>query len=273
VTGASSGIGLHTALGLARAGFHVIMAGRDREPTEAASRFVAKSVPGAGTEAISADFASLAAVRELAAQTLDRHDRLDVLVNNAGMITPRQTRSVDGFELTIAVNHLAPFLLTNLLLDRLRRSSPARIVIVSSGEHKRAALDPATMTHPANWTPLSAYARSKLANVSFTFALARRLDAAVVTACCLHPRVAGTGLGNSAGGLRGVAWRLTRPFLPRPRRAAETAIYLSTVADPTRFHGAYVVDKAILLASPAARDEAFGEALWAESARLVGLSR
>lgn len=247
------------------------MAGRDRAPSEAAARFVARSVPGATTEGISADFASLAAVHGLAADILDRHDRLDVLVNNAGLITPRFARSADGFELTIAVNHLAPFLLTNLLLTRLRASAPARIVIVSSGEHKRARLDPATMTDPTEWTPLSAYGGSKLANIAFTFALAHRLDPAIVTACCLHPRVAATGLGNGAGGLRGLAWRLTRPFLPGARKAAETAVFLSTIADPTPFHGAYVIDKAISLPSPTARDEAFGEALWAESARLVGL--
>jgi len=249
------------------------MAGRDREPTEAASRFVAKSIHGATTEGIAADFGSLIAVQELAANVLARHDRLDVLVNNAGLITSRPTRSAEGFELTIAVNHLAPFLLTNLLLERLRQSAPARVVTVSSGEHKRARLDPATMTHPANWTPLSAYGSSKLANIAFTFALSRRLDPAVVTVCCLHPRVAGTRLGHGAGGLSGVAWRLTRPFMPRPHKAAETAIFLSTIADPTPSHGTYVIDKAVSLPGPTARDEAFGEALWAESARLVGLSR
>ncbi len=247
------------------------MAGRDPEPTERASRLVAKRASGATIEAVSTDFASLDAVRALAADILRRHDRLDVLVNNAGLITPRYMRSADGFELTIAVNHLAPFLLTNLLLERLRASAPSRIVTVASGEHKRARLDPATMTQPTNWTPLSAYGNSKLANVAFTFALARRLDPSSVAACCLHPRAAATNMGKSAGGLRGLAWRLAKPFLPSPRKAAETTIYLATVADPAPFHGKYVIDKTIALPSPTARDEAFGERLWAESARLVGL--
>ncbi|HYM73255.1 MAG TPA: SDR family NAD(P)-dependent oxidoreductase, partial [Stellaceae bacterium] len=135
VTGASAGIGLQTALGLARAGMRVVIVGRNRGRTEAARRFVADRVPAAEAETALADFASLAAVRGLAADILARHQRLDVLVNNAGLIAPRFAPSADGYEMTIAVNHLAPFLLTNLLLDRLRASAPARVVTVASQAH------------------------------------------------------------------------------------------------------------------------------------------
>jgi retinol dehydrogenase-12 len=271
VTGASAGIGLHTAIGLAHAGMRVMMVARDRERTKAAREVVEARVPGAPIETALADFASLEAVRFLAADILTRHDRLDVLVNNAGFIAPRLAQSADGFEMTLAVNHLAPFLLTNLLLDRLRASAPARIVTVASAAHRGARLDPATMTQPPDWTPLSAYGRSKLANVLFTRSLARRLDAAEVVACCLHPGVIATGIGNRAGSFAGLGWRLASFFLPGPEKGAETSIFLATTADAIRFHGAYVADKAIAEPDAAARDDRLGETLWQESARLVGL--
>ena len=271
VTGASAGIGLHTALGLARAGFRVVMVGRDRERTEHARRLVGGRVPAAATETALADFSRLDDVRALAAALLDRHERIDVLVNNAGLIGPRPARSGDGYELTVAVNHLAPFLLTSLLLERLRASAPARIVTVASQAHRGARIDPATMTRPPAWTPLSAYGRSKLANILFTRALARRLDPAVVAAACLHPGMIATDIGNRAGTLAGLGWRIAKPFLRGPDRGAETSLFFATIPDPVPFHGAYVVGTAIAEPDPAACDDRLGEALWQESARLVGL--
>jgi retinol dehydrogenase 12 len=271
VTGASAGIGLHTALGLAKAGTRVVMVGRNRERIETARRFVIERVQGAEIDTALVDFAALDEVRTLAADILARHERIDVLVNNAGLISPRYAVSAEGYELTLAVNHLAPFLLTNLLLDRLKASAPARIVTVASQAHRGARLDIATITHPPNWTPLSAYGRSKLANVLFMRALARRLDPAIVTACCLHPGVIATDIGDRAGTLAGLGWRLAKNFLPGPDKGARTSIFLATIADPTPFHGAYVIDEAITEPDPAARDDRLGEALWDESARLVGL--
>src|SRR5207302_7095458 len=136
VTGANAGIGFHTALGLARAGYRVVMVGRESRRLEQASRSVAERAAADAVETALADFASLAAVRALAETLLARHDRLDVLVNNAGLIVPQYERSADGYELTIAVNHLAPFLLTNLLVDRLRASVPSRVVTVASQAHR-----------------------------------------------------------------------------------------------------------------------------------------
>src|SRR5216684_4176636 len=204
VTGASAGIGLHTALGLAHAGFRVIMAGRDGARTDEARRTVTERSGSTLIEPELADFASLAAVRGLAERVLAKHDRLDVLVNNAGLIAPRFQLSEDGYELTIAVNHLAPFLLTNLLLDRLRASAPldtsgARIVTVASQAHRGARLDPARLDGREDWTPLKAYGRSKLCNILFTHALARRLDGSGVMAACLHPGVIATKIGDHAG--------------------------------------------------------------------------
>jgi NAD(P)-dependent dehydrogenase (short-subunit alcohol dehydrogenase family) len=249
----------------------VVMVGRDPTRTDAARRLVAQQVPRAEPATAIADFASLAAVRALAAALLERHERIDVLVNNAGLIAPRYTESADGYELIIAVNHLAPFLLTNLLLDRLKASAPARIITVASQAHRHARLDPLTMTQPPDWTPVSVYGRSKLANILFTRALARRLDPAEAVACCLHPGVIATDIGNRAGTVAGLAWRLGKIFMPGPEKGAATSVFLATTPDPRPFHGAYVIDKAIAEPDGAARDDALGEALWRESERLAGL--
>src|SRR4051812_40959789 len=175
VTGASAGIGLQPALGLARAGFRVVMAGRDAARTERARAAVIERSGSDRVETTLADFASLGAVRSLAETVLDRYDRFDLLVNNAGIIAPRYRKSQDGYELTVAVNHLAPFLLTNLLLDRLRASAsapgasgPGRVVTVASQAHRGARLDLATWMDPEGWSPLQAYGRSKLCNILFT---------------------------------------------------------------------------------------------------------
>ena len=276
VTGASAGIGVHTALGLARAGFRVVMAGRDGARLERACRTVAERSGSTQIEPALADFASLAAVRDLADRVLATHDRLDLLVNNAGLIAPRFQFSADGYELTIAVNHLAPFLLTNLMLDRLRATaasekSGARIVTVASQAHRGARLDPATLAGDADWTPLTAYGRSKLCNILFTRALARRLDGSGVVATCLHPGVVATAIGDRAGRLAGFGWRLVKPFLTTPESGAATSLFLATTPDPAPYQGAYVIGKRVAQPDPVALDDELGEELWTESARLVGL--
>ncbi|HEY1798626.1 MAG TPA: SDR family NAD(P)-dependent oxidoreductase [Stellaceae bacterium] len=270
VTGASAGIGLYTALGLAERGMRVVMVGRDPARTEAAQRFVASRTKTA-PEIVLTDFSSLVAVRTLTEALLVRCDRIDVLVNNAGLISPHRANSADGIEMTIAVNHLAPFLLTNLLLARLKASAPARIVNVASTAHRGAWIDPATMADPPEWTPLSAYGRSKLCNILFTRALARRLQGSGVTATCLHPGVIATDIGNRAGGLAALGWRIAKPFLKSAKQGAATSLFLATVPDPTAFAGAYVVGRKIAGTDPAARDDRLGERLWTESTRLVGL--
>jgi retinol dehydrogenase-12 len=285
VTGASAGIGFETALGLARAGFRVIMAGRDAARTERARTAVIDRLGAArsgsdrpGAERIEtalADFASLTEVRALAETVLARHDRLDLLVNNAGMIAPRYRQSQDGYELTIAVNHLAPFLLTNLLLDRLREpasaGAPSRIITVASQAQRGARLDLASWMDPAGWTALQAYGRSKLCNILFTRALARRVAASEVVAAALHPGLIATRIGESAGGLIGLGWRLAKPFFASLDKGARTLLFLATAPDPARFHGAYLIDSKPAQPDPAALDDALAERLWAESARLVGL--
>src|SRR5205085_2140353 len=196
------------------------------------------------------------------------HDRLDVLVNNAGLFSPHYRLSPDGFELTFAVNHLAPFLLTNLLLDRLKASAPARIVTVASEAHRRNRIDAGDLTRPHDWTMMRAYGRSKLCNVLFTRELASRLDPGEVVAACLHPGMVATAIGQR-GGLVELGWRVLKPFMISPEKGAETPIFLATVPDPTPFHGSYVIRKTVANPDPAALDGGLGRRLWNESARLV----
>ena len=282
VTGATAGIGFETAVGLARAGMRIILHGRDEARIEAARRAVAERARSDKIETAVADFASLAQVRALAETVLSAHDRLDVLVNNAGLIASRFRLSEEGYELTIAVNHLAPFLLTNLLLDRLRASAQsdkdagqrpaARVVTVASMAHRGARLDLKTWIGPQDWAPLTAYGRSKLCNILFTRALAKRLDGSGVTATCLHPGVIATKIGDTAGPVAGFGWRLIKPFLASLERGAATSIFLATVPDPTPFHGKYVIGRRPHQPDAPAFDDALAEALWAESARLTGFA-
>jgi NAD(P)-dependent dehydrogenase (short-subunit alcohol dehydrogenase family) len=273
VTGASGGIGLQTALGLAARGFRVILHGRDADRTERARRLAAERAGASAPETALADFASLTAVRALAEEVLRRHERLDLLVNNAGLIAPPGRRkSADGYELTIAVNHLAPFLLTNLLLDRLKASAPARVITVASQAHRGNTIDPAQLAEaPADWAPFRAYGRSKLCNILFTRALARRLDGTGVMAACLHPGVVATGIGGGGGTLVRLGWTIGKPFMLNAEKGAETTLFLATEADPAEFHGAYVDNKRIVDPDRPARDDALAERLWDESAHLVGL--
>ncbi len=270
VTGASSGIGLHTAIGLARTGMRVVMAGRDRDRTEAARRLVSERSGSDRVDIALADFSRLGDVRRLADEILAGHDRLDVLVNNAGLFSPHYRLSADGFELTFAVNHLAPFLLTNLLLERLKASTPARIVTVASEAHRRNRIDVNDLTRPRDWTMSRGYGRSKLCNILFTRELASRLDPDEVVATCLHPGMVATRIGQR-GGLLELGWRVLKPFMLSPEKGAETPVFLATMPDPKRFHGGYVVRKVLTQPDPAALDSRLARRLWEESARLVGL--
>ena len=271
VTGATSGIGFEASVKLAAMGATLVLVARDRARGEAAVAAVKTRSCSDAVSLMVCDFASLSQVRALAAGVMSSHPTLHILVNNAGSASPKREVTEDGIERTFAVNHLAPFLLTNLLLDRLRASAPARIVTVASQAHRDARLDVNELTRPRDWTPLSAYNRSKACNILFTRALARRVDAKEVTATCLHPGVVATAIGDRAGTLARLGWRLAKPFLIGPEKGAAASLFLATVADPTPFHGSYVIGNRIAEPDTAARDDRLGEQLWTESARLVGL--
>jgi NAD(P)-dependent dehydrogenase (short-subunit alcohol dehydrogenase family) len=248
----------------------VVMTGRDRARTEAARRFVTQRSGSDRVEVALADFSRLSEVRRLADEILAGYDRLDVLVNNAGLFSPHYRLSADGFELTFAVNHLAPFLLTNLLLERLKASAPARIITVASEAHRRNRIDIGDLIRPGDWTMRRAYGRSKLCNILFTRELASRLNRDDVVAACLHPGMVATGIGQR-GGLLELGWRALKPFMLSPEKGAETPIFLATISDPRHFHGGYVIRKVLTQPDPAALDSRFAHRLWDESARLAGL--
>jgi NAD(P)-dependent dehydrogenase (short-subunit alcohol dehydrogenase family) len=248
----------------------VVMAGRDRARTEAAHRFVAERSGSDRVEIALADFSRLAEVRRLAEEILAADTQFDLLVNNAGLISPRYRFSFDGFELTFAVNHLAPFLLTNLLLDRLKASPSARVVTVASEAHRGHRLNLSQLAQPHDWGSLRAYGRSKLCNILFTRELAARLKGSNVVATCLHPGFVATAIGQR-GGLTELVWRLMKPFMTNPEKGAETSLFLATVPDPAPFRGGYVMSKSLARPDPAALDGGLARGLWKESARLVGL--
>jgi NAD(P)-dependent dehydrogenase (short-subunit alcohol dehydrogenase family) len=264
VTGASSGIGAAAAAELAGLGATVVPVGRDR-------RRLDKVAVEVGGEPLQADFASLAQVRRLADELLERHARIDVLVNNAGLVTSGRELTEDGYEKTFAVNHLAPFLLTNLLLERLRASAPARVITTSSGAHGGGRLDFDDLQGERSWSMMRAYGTSKLANILFTRGLAMRVDAAEVTANCLHPGVINTKLGGGAGRLAGLMWTLGRPFFGSPRRGASTIVYLATSEEGGEVTGGYYESSRPVGTSAAAADIDLADRLWHESERLVGL--
>jgi NAD(P)-dependent dehydrogenase (short-subunit alcohol dehydrogenase family) len=262
VTGASSGIGAAAAVELAKRGATVVPVGRDAKRLAAVGRRV-------GSEPLRADFSSLSEVRRLAEELLARHERIDVLVNNAGLVAGRRGLTVDGYETTFAVNHLAPFLLTNLLLDRLKASAPARVVTTSSDAHHSGRIDIDDLQGERKWSTWSAYANSKLANILFTRALARRLEGSGVVANCLHPGVIRTRLGRGASLPIRLGWQVAALFFKRPTTGAETIVYLASAPEAGETSGGYFVDSRERSPSAWAQDDDLGERLWAESERLV----
>jgi NAD(P)-dependent dehydrogenase (short-subunit alcohol dehydrogenase family) len=272
VTGATSGIGKETAVRLATLGATVIIVARTAARGETAGDDIRRRVPLARVEAVTADLSSLAQVRRLAQEVLARYDRLDVLVNNAGVIMTRRTLTADGLETTFATNHLGPFLLTNLLRGRLERSAPARVVTVSSGSHKQVRTIP--------WDDLArgapdgqgqSYPLSKLLNILFTVELARRLRDTGVTANCLHPGFVRSALGRDVTGVLGAVVRLVLPFQAGPAAGADTSVYLAGSPEVAEVTGGYFVKRKPARPSALATDDRAAARLWTLSQELAGL--
>jgi NAD(P)-dependent dehydrogenase (short-subunit alcohol dehydrogenase family) len=275
ITGANAGIGKWTAIGLAELGASVVLHARSAEKGRAAQDEVKRRTGRHDVDLLLADFASLAEVRRLAAEVLDRYPRLDVLVNNAGLISGRRQESADGYELTFAVNHLAPFLLTNLLLDLVVASAPARIVNVASRAHLRASIDFEDLDLRHGYHGMDAYSRSKLANILFTRELARRLAGTGVTANSLHPGVVRSdfGSGGELGGVMGAGWAIMQPFLLSPKQGAETSIHLASSPDVAGISGEYFDRRQVARTSTRARDLDAAARLWSVSANWSASTR
>jgi NAD(P)-dependent dehydrogenase (short-subunit alcohol dehydrogenase family) len=274
ITGGTDGIGKAAAHGLAIQGARLLIHGRDPDK---GARAVAELKARSGNptiEFLQADFSSLAEVRRLAAEVLERTPRIDVLINNAGGIFAKRILSKDGHEMTFAVNHLAPFLLTHLLVDKLKSGGQSRIVTTASNAHQRAKIPFDDLQATRKYAAMSAYGSSKLANILFTRALAKRLQGTAVTATCLHPGLVRTSIGRDfelSPWLKPVfalLWRFARP----PEKGAETLVYLASSPQVQGASGGYYVDCKLTPTAAAAQDDSAAERLWQVSERLVGIT-
>ena len=273
ITGATSGIGLVTAHELAARGATVALVGRDEARARAAVEAIRQQTGNSEVDYLLADFSSQAAIRGLAEAFRRRYGALHVLVNNAGVICWNRQETVDKLEMTFAVNHLAPFLLTNLLLDSLRASAPARVVTVASDAHTGATIpfDDLQQTQ-GNYQWLRVYGQSKLANIMFTYALARWLASSGVTANALHPGVVATRIYRSQNRLFNfAAMRVMPVFALSPEKGARTSVYLASSPEVATISGQYFVKCKPKRSWKTSYDEEAQERLWAISEQLTGL--
>jgi NAD(P)-dependent dehydrogenase (short-subunit alcohol dehydrogenase family) len=273
VTGANSGIGKETALGLARLGAHVVMVCRNREKGQAALEEIRRESGSSQVDLLIADMSSQASVRELANEIHQKYPRLDVLINNAGGGAPPGARSADGIEMTLATNHLGAALLTLLLLDLLKASAPSRIINVSSEAQRRARLDMNDLQFERRkYSGVAAYGQSKLLMNAFTFELARRLAGTGVTANCLHPGVVATNIwsANQLPLILKLVIALVKPFMLNSKQGAEVSLYLATSPDGARVSGEYFVKSKIAESSAPSRDPKLMAEVWLWTEKMTG---
>ena len=271
ITGGTNGIGKVTAQELAKMGAEVVIIGRSAEKTKATVATIKEQSGNNAVGSIVADLSSLAEVRRAAAEFKAQHQRLDVLVNNAGAVFASRQETVDGYELTFALNHLAYFLLTNLLLDTLKASAPARIVNVSSDAHRGAKLNFDDLQHTRSYGMggFSVYSDSKLANILFTYELARRLEGTGVTANALHPGFVATGFGRNNKGLMNLIMGVITRFALSEQQGAQTSIYLASSPEVEGVSGQYFEESKAVQSSPESYDEAAQKRLWQISEELT----
>ncbi|MGH2717219.1 MAG: SDR family NAD(P)-dependent oxidoreductase [Actinomycetota bacterium] len=274
ITGASSGIGLAAATALAKGGLAVTMVGHDPARSEAALAQVKGEAPEAAVDLLVADLSSQTEVARIAAALLDRAEageRIDVLVNNAGAILAHRQLTADGIEATWALNHLAPFLLTNLLLEHLKQHQPVRIITTTSDAHRRERLPFDDLNAERSYKSWRRYGQTKLANIAFTFELARRLEGSRVTANCFNPGLVATGFNHNNG--KRATWMMNavRPMSSNPEKAVDTLIWLATSPDAAGESGGYFFNRKRLEPNAEARDPKVWQRLWEVSRSQTGL--
>jgi retinol dehydrogenase-12 len=267
LTGATRGIGRAAAIALAAEGAEVALVGREPERVEDVAREARASGGGAPVHEHVADLTLMADVRALAAEAKERYQQIDVLANNAGALFAARTETSEGIERTFALNHLAPFLLTNLLLDSL---AGGRVVTTSSDAHKSGLLDLEDLQSDRSYAAMKVYGTSKLCNILFTRELAKR--APQLHANCFHPGVVRTGFGKNENGIWRILTTLGGPFFRSPQRGAKSLVWLATSDQAANLTGEYVQDEKVLAPSAQAQDETLAEGLWEHSAQLVGLA-
>jgi NAD(P)-dependent dehydrogenase (short-subunit alcohol dehydrogenase family) len=271
ITGATSGIGRIAAEALAAQGARIVLVARDAGRAERTLERLRALGPQLAHQVHIADLSSLGETREAGARIAAQEPRIDVLINNAGNVHARRALTPDGLERTFALNHMAYFVLTHALRERLLAASPARIVNTASGAHRGNSLDFDDLQMERRYRALTAYGRSKLANILFTRELARRLVGTGVTANCLHPGFVATGLGQRDAGFFGAMVRVAMVFAGNPERGARTIVHLAASPDVASATGGYYVDSRETKPSRAAQDDAAALRLWEESARLAHL--
>ena len=271
VTGGTSGIGRATALGLAPLGSRLVLVGRDAGRSEETLAAIRAATGRTDVEVVRGDFASLAGVRGIADELSRKTEKIDVLVNTAGVTVLKRTTTADGFETTFAVNHLGYFLLTGLLLPRLRAAAPgARIVNVASDAHRWGVLDLDDLQNERDFKGMKVYGQSKTANILFTRELARRLEGSGVTANSLHPGAIATRLGRGNGPWSDALQRVLSVFMKSPEQGAETSIYLASSPTVEGVNGRYFANSKEKQPRPHATDDATAKRLWEVSEQLTG---
>jgi retinol dehydrogenase 14 len=271
ITGGTSGIGNATAVAMAAMGANVVVVGRNQERGGAAVEEIKAQSHNESVELMLADLSVQAEVRRLAEEFLERYDRLDVLVNNAGLVQSKRTETPDGIETTLAINHLAPFLLTNLLLGCLEQSAPSRVITVSSEAQRWGTMDFEDMQSRRKYRGFPVYGMTKLANIMFTYELAERLDGTGVIANCLHPGSVGTNFGQNNRGAMALFFRTFKPFMRSPEQGADTLIWLASSPEVDGVSGKYFSDRKEIEAKKVAYDPAGRRRLWEISEDLTGL--
>jgi NAD(P)-dependent dehydrogenase (short-subunit alcohol dehydrogenase family) len=271
ITGGTSGIGKAAAMALAAMGANVVIVGRNQERGEATVGEIRAQSHNESVELMLADLSVQADVRRLAGQFLERHNRLDVLANNAGLVQSKRTETPDGIEATLAINHLAPFLLTNLLLERLEKSAPSRVITVSSEAQRWGTMDFEDMQSRRKYRGFPVYGTTKLANIMFTYELAERLNGSGVTANCLHPGSVGTNFGQNNRGPMALFFRTFKPIMRSPEQGADTLVWLASSPEVDGVSGQYFYDREEIEAKSVAYDRAARRRLWEVSEELTGL--